>query len=515
MAMFAMFQSATHYPMIWGFRRLDQYMGRGSGTFINPNHLAGYLGMAVPVALAYTVMSRFSPTIKVLLAYSAVTMLAGIVVTLSRGGILAMVVALVIFCGVLLAQRDFWRSALVMLCILTALAAVAVSQFESVQRRFEVAFKHDKVENGRQFYWAAAWQLSKRDIIWGIGPGHFDVEFPSVRPWEVQSRPHYAHNDYLNTLCEWGVLGMSIVAAACGLLYFGVFQVWHALRRPSNELGSRFSDRTAFVVGATVGLVALMLHCIVDFDMQIPAVAVTAVTLMALLAAQARFATERFWRNPGRFGKILLKSVAAAAIAYLSAQGLHKGKETYWLARAKAEQTQPERIIAFATKAHEAEPMDGEADYKMGDYLWSLSVLEGPDYLDRAKQAMTWYAQAMQLNPFDAYAPLACGMCLDRLGQTRAAKPYFELAHRNDPHNTYIALEEGRHSIELGDYAAAKQWFDDALKMEASAVAVAETQKLERIMTNPLFMPLAIRPPPLHAGLEDTNKTTQPPKSHQ
>jgi hypothetical protein len=77
LAMFALFQFATHYPLIWGVRRPEMYANRGGGTFINPNHLAGFLGMIVPLALAYTVLGRFSATIKVLLAYSAVTMLAG------------------------------------------------------------------------------------------------------------------------------------------------------------------------------------------------------------------------------------------------------------------------------------------------------------------------------------------------------------------------------------------------------------------------------------------------------
>jgi tetratricopeptide (TPR) repeat protein len=470
--------------------------------------------MTLPLALAYTVMSRFSATIKVLLAYSAVTMLAGIVASLSRGGILATMVALVVFCGILLAQRDFWKSALVILCILVALAAVALGESDSVQKRFDEAFKNDKVEDGRQYYWAAAWQLSQRDLVWGVGPGHFDVEFPSVRPWPVQSRPQYAHNDYLNTLCEWGFIGIGIIAAVCALLARGVFEVWRTLRRPTNELGSRLSDRTAFVVGASVGLVALMLHCIVEFDMQIVALAMTAVTLMALLAAQARFATERYWGNPGRLGKILLTAVAAAAIAYLSAQGLRKGAQTYWLARAKAERTQTERIIALATKAHQAEPMDWEATYGLAEYLWQLSLLEGPDYLDRAKQAMQWYAEAMQLNPFDPYLPLGCAMCLDRLGETRAATPYFELAHQLDPHNEDVCREEGRHCIELGDYAAAHQWLTDANRAPGSPLSLAELQKLDRMMADPLFMPLAIPPPPLHDGRQETNKTTGPAKNH-
>jgi tetratricopeptide (TPR) repeat protein len=236
---------------------------------------------------------------------------------------------------------------------------------------------------------------------------------------------------------------------------------------------------------------------------------------MALLAAQMRFATERYWMNPGRVGKILLTAVAATAIAYLAARGLRKGTETYWLARAIAEQTDPERIIKFATKAHDAEPMDWQADYKQGEYLWRLSLMLGPDYLERAKQAMNWYEKAMELNPYDAYPPLAVGMCLDRLGHTLEAKPYFELAHRLDPHNEYVAREEGRHCIEIGDYATAKQWLLDANRSPGSPVSWEEYQKLERMMADPVFMELANSPPPLHSGQEQTNKTTKPANNHK
>ncbi len=487
LAFFAIFQFATHYPLIWGVRRLDQYKARASGTFMNPNHLAGFLGLAMPLALAYTVMSRLSATTKVLLAYSAVVMLAGVVVSASRGGILAAALALIVLCAVLLLQRDFWKPALVVLCILTALAAVAASQFESVQKRFDKALQNDKVGDDRPLYWAAAWKLFQRDIPWGVGPGHFDVEFPSVRPWRVQSRPQYVHNDYLNTLCEWGVTGMGFIAAACGLLAWCILQAWESLRRPAKEWGSRFSDRSAFVLGAAVGLLAVIIHCIVEFDMQIAALAVTAVTLMALLAAQVRFATERYWRNPGRQGKILLTAIVAAAIAYLSAQGLSKGTETYWLHRARTERTTPERTIAIATKAHEAEPMNSETDYLLGDYLWRLSLAADGRYdLNRVKQAMPWYTNAMQLNRFDAYAPVGCGKCLDRLGQTHEATRYFEVAARNDPQNNDIDLEEARHCIELGDFPAARKWLDQAQKWAATPVAFEESRKLERFIDDPL-----------------------------
>ncbi len=487
LSLFAIFQFAKHYPLIWGVEREALYLGRGSGTFINPNHLAGYLCLTMPLALAFTAISRLSATFKVLLAYGAIIMLAGIVVSVSRGGILAAIIGLVVFCAVLLLHPDFWRRALLLLCILTALGAGAATQFESVQRRFDEAVKGDKVEDSRQSYWAAAWQLFDHNPAWGVGPGHFDIEFPSVRPWSVQSRPQFVHNDYLNTLCEWGIVGMSLIAAACGLLCWSIFRFWQSERPSSHSTRPRFSDRTAFVVGAAVGVMAVMLHCVVEFNMQIAAEAVTAITLMALLTAQTRFVTERYWRNPGWTGKIILTAVAAAAIGYLSIQGLRRGTQTYWLAKARSADAQPEAIIAFVTKAHEIDPTDWETDYQLGEYLWSLNLADGPDCLEQAKQALTWYAKAMQLNRFDAYAPIGCGMCLDRLGKTKEAAPYFAVAHRNDPHNCYIALEEGRHCIELGDLAAAKPWMDDAIRVAGTPVAYAEWEKLWRMMSDPIF----------------------------
>jgi tetratricopeptide (TPR) repeat protein len=488
---------------------------------MNPNHLAALLGMTAPLALAYMVMGRFSPTTRVLLGYSAAVMLAGIVVTVSRGGIVTAVISLVVLCGVLLTQRDFWRPGLALLCILTVLGLAAASQFESIHKRFDQAFKHDKIGDQRPQYWAAAWQLFKRDPAWGVGPGHFDIEFPSVRPALLQNRPIYAHNDYINTLCDWGVAGMGVIAAACGLLGWGIFQVWQTLRRPALEKSSKYSERTAFVVGASIALMAVMLHCILEFNMQIAALAVTTVTLMALLAAQMRFATERYWRNPGRRGKILLTVLAAALIGYLSAQGVRKGSETYWLARANpqnnivtasgfvdpmlsswlaqagAQGMTPEAVVACLIRAHEAEPMNWETDYILGEYLLQLSLQEGPDYLDQARQALGWYAKAMQLNRFDAYAPVGGGLCLDWMGHPREATPYFKAATRKDPHNGYIAQEAGRHCIELGQLETAKQWFLQAWKLSDTPADIAEYQHLEQFMADPLYGP----------GLLHTNKS--------
>ena len=51
-AVYGIMQVLTGSEQVWHFTRPAQYEGRGSGTFINPNHFAGFLGMLLPLCLA-------------------------------------------------------------------------------------------------------------------------------------------------------------------------------------------------------------------------------------------------------------------------------------------------------------------------------------------------------------------------------------------------------------------------------------------------------------------------------
>lgn len=163
----AVFQFATNYPRIWGFARREQFLGRGSGTYINPNHLAGFLGMTVPLALSYTLMSRFTPTLKVLCAYCVLAMLAGIGVSLSRGGIVATSATVLVFCLVLLFQRGYWLPALGVLAAIVALGIAFGAEFGSAQKRFEEVFKSGHLADIRADYWPAAIHIFEDHPLWG------------------------------------------------------------------------------------------------------------------------------------------------------------------------------------------------------------------------------------------------------------------------------------------------------------------------------------------------------------
>src|SRR5205807_1844517 len=83
-SLYAGWQFLSKSQRVWNLA--NPYIGRAGGTFIYPNHLAGFLEMLVPLGLCQVLMGRSGHVLKIILGYASLTMLAAIGVTLSRGG---------------------------------------------------------------------------------------------------------------------------------------------------------------------------------------------------------------------------------------------------------------------------------------------------------------------------------------------------------------------------------------------------------------------------------------------
>ena len=163
---------------MWAVFKPAGYALRGSGTYVNPNNFAGFAEMVLPLALAYTVMGRLSATVKVLLGYSALVMMAGVVVSQSRGGLTAMGLTLAVFCVVLLYQADYWKRGALALGALALAGLVLMQQFGAVENRFAGGLMD--TGDGRVFYWKAAEQLFQRASVVGRRAGEFQVSLPDL-----------------------------------------------------------------------------------------------------------------------------------------------------------------------------------------------------------------------------------------------------------------------------------------------------------------------------------------------
>lgn len=450
---YAVFQYLTDSRSVLWFAQPRNYRGRGSGTYICPNHLAGFLEMVMPVALAYTISGRYKTLTKIGLGYAALAMLAGIGVTLSRGGFIATGVALAVFFVILLWNRDFRIPAIAVLVLLLAGGTFLGKRSWQAEKRlteFETA-------GIRSRYWQAAIAMWKENPWYGVGPQQYDWRFRQWRHQNMQNRPVYVHNDYLNTLTEYGVTGAAIVGAGLLLLGWGVVRSWKYVRR-SNDIATRTSNRSAVVLGCAIGLIAMAVHSVGDFNMHIPANAAVAVALMAILSSHLRFATERFWVNPGIVGRLLGTVVLICAGSYFVWQLSKLGPQTYLLDKYFEAKTFEERFDILK-RAYAYEPQNGIVVLATGELLRKTGweAMEGGEELVRA--SIPWFEKGIELNRWSPYYYMNIGMSYHWLKEPEKATPLFDRALAMDPNGYYTLSMYGWHQLQLGDLEQARRYF--------------------------------------------------------
>lgn len=275
---------------LWGVELLSS-TERLRGTFVNPNHLALYLGLALPVAFAWgwwaARRAADEPQIErriLLLAPPAVvwlTLFAGLAFSGSRGGMLAALAA-VTAQGFLLpgGPKRRWAALAGLAAGALGLAMVAAVGMREGLGRFLFTTSEELSQGARLLEYSAVLDLWRRFPALGTGLGTFRDAFPLVQPPALSGTFRHPHSDLLEVLATTGVLGAALLAAG----------LWFLVRRLAVVLkdGGRSEDRAA-ALAALGALTAAGVHALVDFGLTMPANALTlAVLLGATLTARTR-----------------------------------------------------------------------------------------------------------------------------------------------------------------------------------------------------------------------------------
>lgn len=462
-SMYAISQVLTGSDRVWHFVRPEIYRERGSGTFINPNNLAAYLAMLAPLGLSYTLTSRQNYLFKILCGYATLVIFAGLVGTFSRYGWIAAGVSLIFFFGVLFRNRDYRLQALVTLGAFAAIVVLFAILAQPSRAETGILTRAAEVEDVRFKVWPAAAAIWRDNLWFGAGPGHFDHRFREHRPEALQARPERAHNDYLNTLADFGLFGGILLLTTLVVFGWEIFRSWRYVKRSPNDLSTKRSNKSALVLGGGLGVLAVLIHSIFDFSLHIPANAILAVTLAALVAGHFRFASEGYWhtvRWPLRIPVALV--LGAGIFLLLKLTIIHTG-EARWLSRAAATKPNSDSHVSALQKAFAADPQNFDTAYAVGEALRLASWQGQAGFGDLASQAMEWFQRAMKLNRFDPYPLLRYGMCLHWLKRGNEAAPWFEKAVALDPKSYYLQALLGWHYAQLKDWPKAKEAFERSL----------------------------------------------------
>jgi O-antigen ligase len=472
---YAIAQYFNHSDQVWNVVRPLPTPGRASGTFFSPDKLAAFLEMLLPLALAVLVAGRVSVVTRILLAYASLTMMAGLAVTFSRAGWVAAAAGVFLLLGFLLCHQNYRGRAGGLLLLLLAGGGFSVWHYLSRSISYGRRVTGDPGGPGvldwtnRFDMWRAALRMWRDHFWWGVGPAHYDSCFGEYRPESFQGRPLWAHNDYVNLLADWGTVGGMIVFGGVVIFIFGLWKTWPHVRRAENTFGTGQSNRFAFYLGAVCGLFALAVHSTADFNVHTPANALVGVTLLALVASNVRFATERHWLRVRLPLKLACSLVLVGGVTCFVFQGWRRGEEALWLAQAERLPDFSPGHMEALKKALACEPQNFQTAYDLGECYRTQSLDGGTNYVELAHTALNFYAQASRLNPHDPYSRLRSGMCLDWLGRHAEAEPFYYAAETHDPNGNYVVANIGWHFVQTGDYSAARQWFGRAIKLAGGA----------------------------------------------
>jgi len=300
MALCGMIQNAAGNERIYGFWTPLLAGAQSFGPFVNKNHFAGWMLLVLPMTLGLFLagLDRALATPRgwrdrllwlsspeanrlLLLGGAVIVMGLSLVMTMSRSGITALAVAVLLSAGFvsMAAQGKGRRAAGAIYLVVLVLTLAGSVGTDAIIGHFS---KTDWSEfNNRRGVWIDTLSIARDFPVAGAGLNSFESADLVYQRHGLEKTFSASHNDYLQLLAEGGVL-LSVPVLVALVIF--ARDVARQFRDP------RGSSAWWLRAGAVTALVAIGLQEMVDFSLQVPANAVmfAAVCALALHRAPAR-----------------------------------------------------------------------------------------------------------------------------------------------------------------------------------------------------------------------------------
>jgi O-antigen ligase/Flp pilus assembly protein TadD len=460
---------------------------RPSGTFFNPNFLAGYLVTAWSVLLGYlsygirkNSWKKWQKALLSLVGFAALILMMALFIvailwTGSRGAMLALFAATALIVVVRYGLRG------ISICVLLiALVLLTPSPF---RERLQAEHEQNRVSYAR---WQI-WQSAVHEMIhhpFGIGVGLSQYVYPRYAlPIEGQITRYgkvaqTAHNEYLQMGVELGVAGLAIFCL--GVILVARDAMWILRQR-------LWRWQRGLIVGVSGAITAVLIHAAVDSNLHEPALAIVLIFSVGIVLSTRRLvegAVKPGLRIPVNLRRIVLMiGVGLVGIAGIIVVRLGVAWGAYEAgSRALESQNFPAAIRSYQT----AVALDSaKALYHSSLGAAHFQVFQRTHKLQSGQTAVDELQLAIQLNPLDGhlfgllghvYMNFSSSMSRpdstenaiseQRLSWLRAASKAYQRAIELEPFTPFYLLELGKICQELGERETAEAYVKRGIELE-------------------------------------------------
>jgi tetratricopeptide (TPR) repeat protein len=356
--LFEIFYGFWHFRshLIWGWK--NTYTGsRLCGTFINSNHLATFLAMAILLGFGlFLGMRETAPRLadnfsgwerirrwsrsehmepqlrRSLLLVPLLLLAVGLIFTGSRGGMVSLLMGFALMALLILSRK--WRRGHIVIMVGfmgTALLYSLLLGSEPVLGRFS-----DQNYDIRYQAMHGALAIFRQFPILGSGMGTFGDLFSQYQPANLIN--YYflqTHSDWMQLLAETGLVGFSLVATGW-VVFFSVLTKQWGQRQQGFARG--------LALGGIAALSAGVFHSLMEFPFHIPAISLEFAGIAALTYSAAYYHHQGMEFFSYRTLKLSSNHRAPAALLILAMMGLQVAFGVKIYSGWRAEQSAPSAI---------------------------------------------------------------------------------------------------------------------------------------------------------------------------
>ena len=473
---------SVHLSGNWSFHILPTFLrgteaGRIGGFFVNPNHLGAFLSFVLFLSLGWLCFGRGGAALKLWLGFMIVAMAVGMSLTVSRGALMGLAAGGLVYTVLALwivwqTQRHFFWSLLGggLVLILLAGAVLWKVNDEYLRQRMGNNSMTDDIRFG---IWDTAVVQFQQAPLLGEGARMFydgGIKYRSEKISTWLSEPQFAHNEFLQLLADYGIVGASflmIMILAHGLNALRFIR-WF-VREKFILTGRVLSMNLALCLGALSALVATLVHALLEFHYHVPATAMGGALVLGLLANPGFEAMQKPLMRVIGVRVATKLALGCSACALLAGFWIF-GRGDYALVQARLAEARkdPKAYDQHLDEATQLDPNNGEVVYLRGiKILDTPTTKEAKEIQASLTLAVADLQKAVALNPYNYLYHLALADGLDAIGRYDEALKSIQKALIEAPYHEEARLALGVHWHRLGRWKEAEKAYLWASKSRA------------------------------------------------
>lgn len=304
-AIFGVLRQTTQHDTGFGLPLIK--MDQGYGQFINRNHFAFMMEMALGLGLGMTVGGGAKRDQALIYFAALMPIWTALVLSGSRGALIAMIAQIIVAAlmfGFATRKRvsdsesrvvQIMQSRAVQVGLVVVLLCGIVfgtlwlggdqlaARIEESRNELNMEIDESRMAVSRNDIWRLTLRMIAANPIVGVGLGAYWATVPAFHNGSGRMTPQQAHNDYLELIASGGMVGLAI------LVWFAIV----VLRKTRETLRSSHRFRRAACFGAALGITGIAVHSLVDFGLHAMINALIFIALIVMVTAKPAWATER------------------------------------------------------------------------------------------------------------------------------------------------------------------------------------------------------------------------------